>query len=281
MSRAWVVNLDAEYELELGAPYAPPKRFLRAMTRAVELFATQLPEGDLVLELTRETGAVRGLDGACFCPTPSALARLERAGARPPASPHVDVLRAVNERGFGHTLGHLEGTRRCEGEDDALAALSRPGRWLAKRGLGFAGRGQRRIDAPPTDADRGWVRASLRRGALYVERRVEIALEVAIHGLVHPDGSHRLGLPTVQRVEHGAWRGSWRATPGELEPSEEDALHWAGDRVARALVAAGYFGPFGVDAFRYREGREQRFHGLSEVNARYTMAWSTGMGVPP
>jgi hypothetical protein len=54
-----------------------------------------------------------------------------------------------------------------------------------------------------------------------------------------------------------------------------------GERVATAIHDAGYFGPFGIDAYRYAANRETRFCGLSEINARYTMGFVTGFPRPP
>ena len=49
---------------------------------------------------------------------------------------------------------------------------------------------------------------------------------------------------------------------------------------AQALSAAGYFGPFGIDGFRYRDaqGRGGRLQSMGELNARFSMAWALGMG---
>ena len=43
--------------------------------------------------------------------------------------------------------------------------------------------------------------------------------------------------------------------------------------MAEALRSVGYFGPFGVDAYRWTGG----FVACCDVNARYTMGWSVGM----
>lgn len=275
---AWVLNLDAELELEAGAAHTASRSLSRAMDVARAQLRAMLPAGDVVLDLDPDERA-RGLAGRCFCPTPSALDRLARAGARLPAAPAPEILARVNERGFAFALHHLEGSARCTDEDAVLRAVARPGRWLLKRGLGFAGRGQRRIDAgKASEADRAWVRASLRRGALYVEPRVDVALEVALHGGLAKDGACARGEPTVQRTRDGAWIGSRRAEPGELREDEHAALGRHFERVRVALHEAGYFGPFGVDAFRYRAGGHERFQPLSEINARYTMAWGAGMG---
>ncbi len=83
---AWVLNLDAEQELELGRTHTPSASTRRAMARAADTFSAQLPPGDVVLDRDPDARA-RGLAGRCFCPTPSALRRLERAGASLPAVP--------------------------------------------------------------------------------------------------------------------------------------------------------------------------------------------------
>lgn len=55
-----------------------------------------------------------------------------------------------------------------------------------------------------------------------------------------------------------------------LEHAERDALVTTAERVGRELQHMGYRGPFGVDAFVYRDGDERRLHPLCEINARYT-----------
>ncbi|MFO0668550.1 MAG: hypothetical protein U0235_02835 [Polyangiaceae bacterium] len=50
-------------------------------------------------------------------------------------------------------------------------------------------------------------------------------------------------------------------------------------RVGAALEAAGYFGPFGVDAFTYRDARgDIALQPRSEINARYSMARRLAFG---
>lgn len=275
---AWVLNLDAELELEAGARYTPTASMMAATSAAAARLRGLLPADDVVLGVDAGASA-RGLRGRCFCPTTSALRRLERAGARVPDAPSMEVLARVNERGFALALHRLEGALRCDDEDAVVRAVARDGRWLLKRGLAFAGRGQRRIDAGSIlDADRAWIRASLQRGALYVEPRVAITLEVSLHGLLEKDGLCTRGEPTGQEVSSGAWSRSWRAAPGELREDELARLARCFDDAAGALHEAGYFGPFGIDAFRYESGGRERFQPLSEINARYTMAWGTGMG---
>ncbi|MCB9591589.1 MAG: hypothetical protein H6719_02550 [Sandaracinaceae bacterium] len=269
MSVAWVLNLGVEVELAGGQLGAAAARRRAEVRRAL-----RLPEGHVVLDLDDDARA-RGLEGRAWCPTPSALARLAAAGARVPPAPSVEVLRRVNERSFAHELVALPQTVRCDDLDAVRAATERPGRWLLFRSLTFAGRGQRRVDAGRWDEGaEAWARGALRIGPVHVLPRVEIELEVSLHGMLGPDAL-RLGRPTVSDVDAaGQWRASRLAEAGELEAAEVLALHDAVERVAVALREAGYFGPFGVDAFRHAGG----FHPLSEINARYSMGWPVGMG---
>jgi hypothetical protein len=49
--------------------------------------------------------------------------------------------------------------------------------------------------------------------------------------------------------------------------------------VGRALFAAAYFGPFGVDGFVYRDhDGGLRLQPRSEINARYSMGFAIGFG---
>lgn len=49
-------------------------------------------------------------------------------------------------------------------------------------------------------------------------------------------------------------------------------------RPRRRSGAAGYFGPFNVDAFVWRDGGGAHLQPRSEVNARYSMGWSARTG---
>ena len=53
-----------------------------------------------------------------------------------------------------------------------------------------------------------------------------------------------------------------------------EALAGEIEKTAAALHAAGYFGPFGIDAFRYRlPGGGEAFNPRCEINARFTMGY--------
>jgi hypothetical protein len=100
---------------------------------------------------------------------------------------------------------------------------------------------------------------------------------MSVHGFLWRDGRHELGHVCIQDISsRGVFRSIRRAERTELEPDEAPALRAQADRVALALRAAGYFGPFGIDAYRYKTSAGSGFCALSEINARYSMGFVTG-----
>jgi hypothetical protein len=74
--------------------------------------------------------------------------------------------------------------------------------------------------------------------------------------------------------QHCDARGAWLACE-KMSPNEAPAelVHEA-ERVATALHAEKYFGPFGVDAFTYENGSAIALQSRSEINARFTMGFA-------
>lgn len=284
---AWVLNLDAELELASPRGYRTSGRVLAFVRERRAALTRWLGPDDVVVEPGAPAERLGGYGGAAWCPTPSAIAALEAVGAEPPKGPGLEALRRVNHRGFCAELGQTLLGARYEREPDAIFALaatpSPSGAWLLKRPYGFVGRGRLRVHAGSLgEAERGWVLASLRGGeGLQIEPWVERAGDFALHGWVSPKGGFRLGEPTEQLCdERGAWVESRPAPPGSLDAPERHALLDEGERTAEALARAGYFGPFNIDAFRWRdEGGAARFNPRCEINARYSMGWAIGMGV--
>jgi len=287
---AWVLNLDADLELGAGGEaYTPKKSVLDAMRGwRVDLASRLLGPSDLLIDESSPSGAARGRRGRAFCPTPRAVALLERAGAVPEPFPAVEILRRVNGRSFsaslGPTLPHAA-FAKDEAEVCAIVASDPPTgfrAWHVKSAFGMAGRGHRVIE-PASDLrrdDREYLRSVLRQGhGAMVEPHAEIEREVGIHGVLAHDGMLVLGSMTEQRCD---LRGVWIAT-STLDESALAAFAWAADleaegrRVADALRREGYFGPFNVDAFTYRSQGELRFNPRSEINARYSMGFPEGM----
>ncbi|MFO0676934.1 MAG: hypothetical protein U0169_10385 [Polyangiaceae bacterium] len=284
----WCLAFDADDEL--ADPRTDPTGgSLRARARdlvgIVRRLGLVLPD-HAVLDEGGPTpdGTYRGVRGLAFCPTPRSLARLARAGAVADPAPDVDVLRRVNDRAFAFGLGLGLAEAAWIDGIGAFDAWTRdasfPEDCLLKRRFAYAGRGQRRLRrSSVTDADRDFVRKTLDvQGGLLVEPRVAISREFALHGHVDRGARVTWGSPCVQECDaRGVWTDTRRAGDS-LDGDDERSLRAAGERVATELVATGYHGPFGIDAYRGTVGDSSRFVAVSEVNARYTMGWGVGMG---
>ncbi len=286
-SRAWLLNFDAEAELEDPSAHTPARSVLLRAVGLIEKVRDLLGPGDVVLPPLLPSPDVRGLLGRAWCPTPQARAELAKAGARVPEAPPYAVLRRVNHRRFCADLGQmLDGARYVENQDELRETLAvRAGEWVLKRPFGFAGRGRMRVRGGRTGrvepSEERWIEASLDTGeGLQVEPWVDRDADFALHGYISRVAVVTLGAPTKQRCdEYGAWIESRRADAFLLPAPERDALFAATEEAAAALSQAGYFGPFGVDAYRYRDrGGALRFNARGEINARYSMGWATGMG---
>jgi phosphoribosylaminoimidazole carboxylase (NCAIR synthetase) len=220
-----------------------------------------------------------GWTGRAWCPTPQALARLAQAGAKPEPHPPLSVLRAVNHRKFAVDLA-LGLPDQYYVEDRAMldARLRDNHRqWLLKRPLSFAGRGQQRILGQVDARQSAWIDASLRRSGLVIEPLVQPTFEVSLHGFIWRDGHCELGRVCVQQIsERGVFRGIRLALDGELSSKETRLLFQATEQAAVALTRAGYFGPFGIDGYRYNSVNGEAFCALGEINARYSMGFATG-----
>ena len=295
---AWVLNLDAD--LELGAladgagRYEPRKGVRLAMKAQVERLAASLlgPE-DVLVDEASPGGIAGGLRGRAFCPTPRALAVLERAGAEPEPHPPLHVLRRVNSRAFASSLGAtLPGAAFVTAPAVAramLCAVPPVGRgWRVKHAFGMAGRNQRVFTptAMGEELDEGalaFLRVGLTRGGVQIEPNVAIEAEYAVHGMLAQGGSLVLGALVRQRCDaHGAWVATERiAVDREGRDEIAERMTEEARTVAGALAGAGYFGPFGVDGYTYRDRAGVLcLQPRSEINARYSMGFATGWGPP-
>jgi len=275
---AWILNLDAELELSrLGSEYVPRRKLLRQLAEFGQGSRALLGPDDVLVQpgLTRASGLL----GRAWCPTPLALAQLVAAGARPEPHPSAALLRRVNHRLFALELGGGLPEQQYFTEREPLAALLRRDerRWLLKRPLAFAGRGQMRFYGPISDKQWSWLDVSLAHDGLLIEPLVTPTLELSLHGFVWRDGCIELGRACVQQVtERGVFRAVRLAEPGELTVGELGALSERAEAVSNSLLSAGYFGPFGIDAYRYERDGQSGFCALSEINARYTMGFAVG-----
>ena len=296
--RVWVLNLDAEHELEVGAGYAPT-RHLRAIVarESARLRGNLVGEHDVVLgivqgdaELTPEARErLRGAEGLCWCPTPRALARLAAAGVSPGAVPDAAILTTVNARPFAAAVRAPLAGASFEKHvattlEEALVRLVQPASdgWLVRRTFGAAGRGRRRMHAGrPSAEELAWLVASLRRGPLVLEPWVAIVREYTRSAWVTRAGEVVISPPCFQETTRaGAWVRTAEAERGAVRHDDDRRLEEAVAAAGAALARAGYFGPFGIDAFRHRGREGEVLNPLSEINARFTMDWLTGMGRP-
>jgi len=273
--RAVCLNLDADAELAMGAGYTPTKRVLEAMRPHVQTLASSfLRKGDVLVDENSEAGIARDLPGIAFCPTPRAISLLTRAGAVPVDHPSFEILRRVNSRAFCASLGQT--MPEAQFVTDAAVAVdllsSSPAlstTWRVKPAFGMAGRGQRLITAgSPNAAEKTFVEACIERdGGVQIEPNVRIEIELGLHGVLTQDGELTMGRVVRQ---HSDVHGAWISTEPLPQSDHETALREELTKIATALHAAGYFGPFGIDAFVYEGNRLQP---RSEINARYSMGF--------
>jgi hypothetical protein len=273
---AWVLNLAAEEELRRWGRGPLPARIEQVVQQLIPQARSVLLAADD--EVVVDDRPARARVGRCWCPTPDALARLERAGLPRPPAPSLEVLRRVNSREFCASLGQtLPGAVYASTMEAAQAVLSHHGLpMLLKRPFAMAGRGQRRVIPPLGADDLAFLDRTLRAGdGIQIEPWLEIEAEFSVHGIIHPGAGVTRGAPCVIELgPRGSFQHARRARTDDLAPHEARALGVEGERVATALGEAGYFGPFGIDAYRHRRG----FNPRSEINARYTMALMIGMG---
>jgi hypothetical protein len=291
---AWILNLDAENELEAGARYAPTQRMQRIVAEQSPRLRNELvAPGDIVLDRDCiRPGEAEGFDGRAWSPTLGARNALQLAGAELGETPSMEILQRVNARPFTATMreslrGDAFSKRIAVNLDEALLYLSEPATlgWLVRRSFGAAGRGRRRIAAGRiAPSDQAWLVASLRRGALVIEPYVEIVCEYTRSGWVKEDGGVVVSRPCLQTVNSaGAWTRSDATSLREIARADDLRLDEACALAGVALAKEGYRGPYGIDSFSYREGANGRsvLNPLSEINARFTMDWATAMTERP
>lgn len=292
--RAWVLNLDAEEELSVGRRYQPSNRLIEVVRRqAPRLLGELVREEDVVV--TREAlirddslrARTAGRVGFAWSPTPLARGLLEAAGCTPTAAPDVEVLREVNGRPFASrlraSLDHESFDKNvvCTLEE-VLTLLSRPTAplgWLVRRTFGAAGRGRRRMACgSPSGAEVAWIEAGLRKGPLVIEPWVEVTREFTRSGWVEADGTVHATPPCIQVTDRaGAWTSSQATGRRVLEAAHDRSVEQAFHAAGAALHHAGYFGPFGIDAYCHQTGSGlEVLNPMSEINARFTMDWTTG-----
>lgn len=199
--------------------------------------------------------------------------------------PPVEVARAVSHRSFcfesATGLGFvLPGTRMIESwEELDRHARSFPGSWVVKAPLSAAGR-YRYIHEAGESLDEPRNRGAVERllelqSPLLFEPWVDRTEDFGCVALLGPSGLRLAGFHRLLVNRRGHFHGielraAFRGIEG-LEDKEKARMEEGLNTVAAALRQAGYTGPFGIDAWRYRRpDGKPAFQALGEINARMT-----------
>ncbi|MDF1838447.1 MAG: hypothetical protein P1V35_11295 [Planctomycetota bacterium] len=287
-SIAWVLNLDAEEEYARGRGYTPKQRIHKiARQQARALTGSLIQPEDLIIDARNTNkGVAKGMRGLAWSPTPWAQNQLHEANARVPQPPVFQILQEVNSKLFSQAVEtssprlkkHLE--RSVDGILHTLG--NSPDRtWFLRRPYGVAGRGRLLMQGEPqSNKELRWLIASIEIAPMVMEPQVHVILEVSTCGWITRQGEVTLAAPCFQEVDkHGSWLRTLPCPEGKLTDLEREHLQTAALDAAGALVDAGYWGPFSVDAFEYESGDgEESWNTLGEINARFTMGWATAFG---
>ncbi len=199
--------------------------------------------------------------------------------------PPLEALIAANARETFASLDPLPGASVADSLPDLRAALGeaplpRSGlgasvrsAWVLRRSLSCAGGG--RLVAEGWNAGvASWATSALEQGPIEVQPLVDVVEEYSIHGWVHRGGELRSGSPIC-------WRSVGESAPGggaaPLSEQERARMEDSALEVGARLRGLDYFGPFGVDAFRWR-----RSDGVvclqvgTDINARWTLHFARG-----
>jgi hypothetical protein len=301
MGRIWWLNFDAERELAVPSARAMSARLRLQAAERAHRFAPALCLEEPYL-LPGELPARTDERVLVWCPTPGALEDVRRAGFRAPHAPAFEVLRRVNDRRFALELSRSAALRALQkrlvdaypatlpfetargfvaGEQEVASAVgSMQDSARLKRLFGFAGKGQWRLRRPqePDAETLRWLRGASSSGGFVYEPEVALDVEASIHGLV-TERALVLGQPCIQVCDpFGAPSSVRRATPSELPDEFARCLAETAAVVGCAVRDAGYFGPFGVDARLFTWRGERGVQLLGDLNGRFTLGWSTGLG---
>ena len=274
---AWLLNLDADRELQDPARYRPLELANLATDWRASMADLVAPEDLILPSSDARPGACLV---QCFCPTPSALAKLVALGFDAPPAPALSILRMVNDRAFcaelGQCLAGASFVRDMDALERQLALPSPTGRYVIKRAFSFAGREQRRVQHGVLDTSTlGFCQRSFARAeGLQVEPWVERLGDFSRHGYLSRAGALAIGPTREQRCDPlGRFLGV-HTGPAAVTEVEAEILAAELQRTAAALSAAGYFGPFGIDGFRYRlPDGSTALNPRCEINARFTMGF--------
>jgi hypothetical protein len=154
-------------------------------------------------------------------------------------------------------------------------------RWVVKGEIGFGGLAQVRFMTPGSEADWGRIRRVMADcGGGVFERQDAVEEEFGILGQVGASSEserfHVSGLRMHRLLTgpQGSFRGTEIHSMPEAWPQVRDPLWEAANRIGQELGGEGFRGPFGLDAYQYRdlETGELKLRPLVDLNPRPTLA---------
>ncbi len=302
MPRLFVANLTFESEVA-GHRQELPKRLRRLCGELVPLWLAAADEEDWLwcpepIEASFWTEMRRrGLPGVKTCGpdcapphelelTPWGWSREVREfGSRPSAAcnaPPERVVRDLNSRSFSFRLeqewdcgpSEVVAVSSLSQFEAALRNLESLDRWVVKGEFSAAARDRVLGRGSQSDAHSlKWIRRRLAEGeTLYWEPWLDRVEEAGIQWEIPVAGEPRLvGIAPLLCDEAGRYAGSGFGEEADCMERWHDAVEIS-RRAAERIQQAGYFGPLGIDAMRYRDADgELRLRPLQDVNARWTM----------
>jgi hypothetical protein len=155
-------------------------------------------------------------------------------------------------------------------------------RWVAKPQISHAGRN--RLLASGTDLNRqqrGWLEKHLvQPGGVYLEPWVRPDEECGLQfDIIPPDSTQKntgcrvqlVGVSGLLNDHVGRYQGSLICRNDLLAKTWQSAVPH-GESVCEAAAVAGYFGPIGIDCFRFRlPDGSLALRMCNDINARFTM----------
>jgi hypothetical protein len=279
----WILNPDCERELSAKHSYAVRAAFRTRISERRPLFEGLVQGEPMFFSHELDASTVIGSEGTTsrallWCPTPHAVSLLAGSGLDVPAHPPADTLRRVHDKGFLTTnCGDLTlpGRRIIDSVDQWSAYQDEMRCSLrTKRLFGYAGKGQR-VWTPGGKDDPTWLSDSLRQGGFIAEPNVAQAEELSIHGFVDGRGTLLGEICRLSTDRAGAPVAIAQVKDDVLSTRFEggEPVRAVAQQAAHRLAAAGYWGPFGIDLL-WVEGRPC----LIDLNPRFTLGWSIGMG---
>jgi hypothetical protein len=282
--RAAALRLEAKQPAPspLDPRFMPPEPVVDRLAALSTLLRAFADEGD-VLWTQRRIAPERMPD------VPGVVRPALDSGVRPTPEPgdvvwgeSTDAAVAVNDRRFalrlqrriGQALPASETAQTVEDAATAIraaAAASPLGAWVAKAAHCAAGRGRVAAKCPEPDERHLAALDHLLHlhDAVVVEPWMPRLADFSATGTATATGAEDLLFHDLENTQRGDFRGI--GSPAALEPAESVLLAATAAEAGRALAKAGYRGPFGIDAFRWKDAQGgQRFHPLCEINARLT-----------